>query len=114
MEEVCQTCGLPDELCLCDEPDEDSSTSITVTTETRGHGNDATILSGVTEEATQVIGEALGNSDATCRADLASHLKKKFSCGGSVDEDEIMLQGNHKSELVPLLTDEEGVEVTAS
>lgn len=100
MSETCTTCGLPDELCVCEDV-EKSGTMVTVDTEERRYGKEVTLVSGIE-----------GDIDLS---NLASTLKSNLACGGTVQDDgSIMLQGNHVKRAADLL-EEEGftVEVVA-
>ena len=83
MSTMCDTCGLPQELCICEDMSK-SNTNIEVYTEERKF-NDVTIASGFD-----------GETDID---ELSSELKSKFACGGTIQNDEIELQGDHAQSL---------------
>jgi|TARA_Y100000310_G_scaffold327640_1_gene394317 translation initiation factor 1 len=91
MSGVCQKCGLPDELCICETIAKESQ-KIKVKLVTRRYGKKATLISGF-------------SSDINIK-DIAKKLKNKFACGGTNTKDSVELQGNHtkniKAELVKL------------
>jgi translation initiation factor 1 len=91
---TCETCGLPDELCVCEDV-ERSQSSVTVTTEERSFDKPVTLIEGV-------------DSD---RSDLASDLKSQMACGGTNKDGRIELQGNHVQRVVDELEDR-GFDVT--
>ncbi len=81
---MCDVCGLPEELCICEDVSK-SETEVTVTVEDRKY-NDVTVASGFDIDDIDI-------------KDLASELKSTFACGGTITNDNIELQGNHKQEL---------------
>lgn len=91
MPEICPTCGLPKEICACEEIAQEQQ-RIRVFTQERTFGKSVTIVKGLNEEQVD-LGE------------IASKLKKSLACGGTVKEGQIELQGNHKSRVKDLLVD---------
>jgi len=75
---TCDTCGLPDELCVCTDV-ERMQTEVTIRTDRRRYDKAVTIVEGV----------------ETDRGDLASALKSQMACGGTVKDGHIELQGDH-------------------
>ncbi|PSN84432.1 hypothetical protein B9Q11_02945 [Candidatus Marsarchaeota G2 archaeon ECH_B_SAG-F08] len=65
--------------------------TITVRSEKRRFGKEVTIIEGFTE-------------DVDIKA-IASKLKSTLACGGTVKDNYIELQGNHKERVVPLLVE---------
>lgn len=98
MPEICPKCGLPKELCTCGVRELEVQ-KIRVLLEQRRFGKKATVIEGVTENAKQ----------------LASHLKSKLACGGTIKDGRIELQGDHRSMLRELLVkagyDEQQIEI---
>ena len=81
MEEICPKCGLPKELCICDEiAKEQQKIHLQVTR--RRFGKTVTLISGFDKSV---------NLDA-----LGKELRKKLACGGTVKNGVIELQGNQK------------------
>lgn len=100
MSSVCSSCGLPQDLCVCETIAKEAQ-KIEVSTEKKKFGKKYTIIKGV--------GKGVDLED------LAKKLKNKFACGGTAKDDKIELQGDHKQRakqvLVELGFPEETVEV---
>jgi translation initiation factor 1 len=82
MAEVCSTCGLPKDLCVCGEIEKEQQ-RIRVRLETRKFGRPTTIVDGIDDK----------NSNL---ANLAQKLKSFCACGGSSKNGQILLQGDHR------------------
>ncbi len=91
MPEICPTCGLPKEICACEEIAQEQQ-RIRVFSQQRTFGKSVTIVKGLAEEEVDM-------------EDIASNLKKNLACGGTVKEGRIELQGNHKSKVKDLLVE---------
>ena len=87
---VCNQCGLPEDLCVCEAIAREQQ-KITVTIEKRKFGKKYTVISGIKKEA---------NINEIFKA-----LKSKFACGGTAKTGQIELQGNHKSRMKAALVD---------
>lgn len=85
MSEICKTCGLPEELCTCEERAKELQ-NITLRTEKRTYGKLVTIVSGL-------------NANEVDIDDLASQLKKTCACGGTVKKGDIELQGPQQTKV---------------
>ena len=85
MSEICSTCGLPKELCVCETIAKESQ-KITVKIEKKKFGKKYTVIEGI-------------NSKEIDLKDLAKKLKSKFACGGTAKNNIIELQGDHKSKV---------------
>lgn len=97
---VCNQCGLPEDLCVCEAIAREQQ-KITVAIEKRKFGKKYTVINGIKKEA---------NINEIFKA-----LKSKFACGGTAKTGQIELQGDHKSRMKAALVDlgfpEETIEV---
>ncbi len=101
MSEICTKCGLPKELCVCEQIAKESQ-KILVSTEKRKFGKINTIITGIDEKDINI-------------KEITKKLKSKFACGGTTKEGTIELQGDHKNrikaELVNLGFAPESIEI---
>lgn len=102
MPEICNKCGLPKDLCICQTLEREQQRLI-VKIETRRYNKDVTMISGFEPE--------------TDLREVASHLKSKCACGGTFDKElrTVELQGNHLKDIQRFLNDLgfENIEVKA-
>ena len=77
----CQRCGLPKELCVCDEMTREGQ-RIRVRSDKRRYGKFVTLVDGFKDVDIDKI---------------AKELKRRLACGGTLKKDTIELQGDHKS-----------------
>jgi len=89
MAEVCATCGLPKDLCVCGTISMEQQL-VKVRLETRKWGKPTTIIEGI-------------NSKSVDLSDLGAKLKSYCACGGTAKEGLIMLQGDHRGKVKKLL-----------
>ena len=98
---ICNTCGLPDDLCACGDLDKDSS-QIIIRLETRRFKKKGTMIEGLDPK--------INNLES-----VAKELKGKYACGGTAKDGYIFLQGDHrdtiKEALVKLGFSEEKIEL---
>ncbi|MBS3166132.1 stress response translation initiation inhibitor YciH [Candidatus Woesearchaeota archaeon] len=87
---VCNQCGLPQDLCVCEMIAREQQ-KIIVTIEKKKFGKEYTLVKGVSKEA---------NID-----EIIKKLKSKFACGGTAKNGYLELQGNHKSRMKPALVE---------
>lgn len=97
---VCNQCGLPQDLCVCETIAREQQ-KITVKIEKRKFGKKYTIVRGFKSEV---------NIE-----EIAKNLKSKFACGGTAKGGQVELQGDHKNRvkeaMVELGFPEETIEV---
>ncbi len=89
MAKICPVCGLPEELCVCEEIAREQQ-NIKIYTDRRRYGKMVTVVDG--------IDSADINID-----DLARTLKTKCAAGGTVKDGKIELQGDHKRKVKAVL-----------
>lgn len=89
MSEICPTCGLPKELCVCESIAKESQ-EIVISTEQKRFRKKYTIITGMDEKEIDL-------------KDLTKKLKAKFACGGTTKQGRIELQGNHKQKVKEFL-----------
>jgi translation initiation factor 1 len=77
----CQRCGLPKELCVCDEMTREGQ-RIRVRSDKRRYGKIVTLVDGFKDVDMDKV---------------AKELKRRLACGGTLKKDTIELQGDHKS-----------------
>ncbi len=80
-EEVCPTCGLPKEICICEDIAREQQ-EIEIFTDQRRYGKEVTIVDGIDTNDIDID-------------DLASELKTKCAAGGTTKNGRIELQGDH-------------------
>ena len=98
---ICNTCGLPEDLCACGELDKDSS-QIIIRLEERRFRKKGTMIEGLDPK--------INNLEKVVKG-----LKRKYACGGTAKDGYIFLQGDHrdniKEALVNLGFSEEKIEL---
>jgi translation initiation factor 1 len=85
---ICQTCGLPKDICVCQELAKEKQ-KIRVYRERRRYNKYYTIVDGF---------------DSTVDVhSLTKDLKRKLACGGTFKNNRIELQGNHTGKIKDIL-----------
>ena len=101
MNEICPKCGLSKELCVCETIAKEKE-KIRVSESKRRYGKSITTVTGMSK-------------DVNIKS-ILKELKTKLACGGTLKEDIIELQGNHKDKvkkmLIKLGFPEEQIEVS--
>jgi translation initiation factor 1 len=86
---ICATCGLPKELCVCEDLGRET-TLLTVDLDTRRYGKAVTVVRGLESRPDEA-------------EKLARDLKKGLATGGSGKGGLIVLQGDRRKDVVRLL-----------
>jgi len=86
---ICNLCGLPDELCICQEIAKEQQKAI-ISTVRRRYGKMVTMVEGIDDSAIDI-------------GKLAKLLKGACASGGSVKGRTIELQGDHKKRVAKVL-----------
>lgn len=85
MSDICQTCGLPADLCVCESIAKESQ-RIEISTIRKKFGKVNTVVTGIDGKQIDV-------------KEIGKKLKAQFACGGTVKDGKIELQGNHKTQV---------------
>lgn len=89
MGKICSVCGLPTELCMCEEIAREQQ-QIRIYTDTRRYGKVVTVVEGI-------------NAGDIDMDELARTLKTKCAAGGTFKDGRIELQGDHKKKVKEVL-----------
>ena len=89
MSDICPTCGLPQELCVCESIAKESQ-KIEVMIEKKKFGKVYTVIKGIDQKEIDM-------------KSLLKKLKSKFACGGTAKEGNVELQGDHKNRVKEIL-----------
>lgn len=90
MTDTCPKCGLPEDLCVCQDMARGEQ-HITVSLSERRFGKQMTVVKGF--------------DDDVDISDLETKLKKKLACGGTHKDGKIELQGDHTRRIKDVLED---------
>jgi len=85
---VCEVCGLPKEICVCEELSREAA-PLKVRIDTRRYGKAVTVVEGFSDDS---------NVDA-----VAKELKRYVAAGGTVKKGHVELQGDHRKKVVGFL-----------
>ncbi len=88
---ICPTCGLPDEVCVCEEIAKEQQ-DISIYTVRRRYGKVVTIVDGIDTADIDI--------DTLCK-----ELKRACASGGTVKEGRVELQGDHKKRVTEKLAE---------
>lgn len=89
MSEICHTCGLVKELCVCETIAKESQ-KILVYIERKKFNKNYTIVEGIDQKEIDL-------------KDLGKKLKSELACGGTIKDGKIELQGEHKHKVKGIL-----------
>ena len=89
MSEICPKCGLPKELCMCEEIAREQQ-SVRISIDSRRYGKTVTVIDGIDGNDIDI-------------ADLAKTLKSRCAPGGTCKDGRIELQGDHKKKVKAVL-----------
>ena len=87
--DVCERCGLPADLCVCESIAKETQ-KILVAVEKKKFNRYYTIIDGI-------------DSKEIDMDHLAKALKNKLACGGTVKDNRIELQGDHRTKMRDIL-----------
>jgi translation initiation factor 1 len=85
MSDICEVCGLPKEICVCEDIAREQQ-KISITIDQRRYGKMMTIIDGINPHELDI--------DA-----LISNLKSICACGGTIKDGKIELQGDHRTKV---------------
>ncbi|MBT4023076.1 translation initiation factor [archaeon] len=85
MSDICQVCGLPQELCVCESIAKENQ-EIKIYTIKKKFGKKNTVVEGIDTKQIDL-------------KDLGKKLKNLLACGGTAKEGKIELQGDHKNKV---------------
>jgi len=88
--DICPKCGLPIQACVCKEIAK-TEQRIKIEAEKRRFGKITTLVTGLSNDVD--------------KKEIAKKLKSKLACGGTVKNNVIELQGDHRKRVKPALVE---------
>jgi translation initiation factor 1 len=88
MTEICPNCGLPKDICACETIAKEEE-KIRISSVKKRFGKRVTVIEGISKDV---------NSKG-----ILKELKTKFACGGTMKNNVIELQGDHRKRIKELL-----------
>ena len=88
MDRICEKCGLPKELCACETIAKEKE-KVRVSLNKRRYGKFITVVEGIGKDADN--------------KKILKELKNRLACGGTLKDNVIELQGDHKSKVLDIL-----------
>ena len=89
MTKICENCGLPIEICICEDIAKENQ-NIVIKIESRKYNKSVTIINGISQDGINI-------------PNLVKTFKKKLACGGSYKHSNIELQGSHSARVKEIL-----------
>ncbi len=86
--DICPKCGLPLQACVCKEIAK-AEQRIKIKTDERKYRKVTTLVTGLSNDVDM--------------KELAKTLKSELACGGTIKNNVIELQGNHRKKIKPIL-----------
>jgi len=85
MSDICPKCGLPNEICVCEDIAREQQ-RISIAVDKRRYGKMMTIVDGINPHELDID-------------TLISNLKTICACGGTIKDGKIELQGDHRTKV---------------
>ncbi|MEW6592463.1 MAG: stress response translation initiation inhibitor YciH [Candidatus Hadarchaeota archaeon] len=91
MQEICKICGLPKDICVCQDIAREQQ-RINIYSVKRKFGKIVTVIEGLDEKSIDM-------------KELLKELKSKLACGGTAKGGHVELQGDHRPRVKDVLVD---------